>query len=74
MPASSEYVECNLDRDSLDDFGVVTRGIIRWQQRKLRSARRRDFDYFAAYNLAGIFVNPDLRRVANPDVRELELF
>ena len=71
---SSAVVECDLDRNSLNNLGVVTGGIVWRQQRKLRSARRSDFDYFAVYDLPGILVDPDLRRIAYPDIRELRFF
>ena len=72
--AELAVVECDLDRNSLNNLGVITGGIVGRQQRKLRSARRSDFDHFAVYDLPWILVNPDLRRVAYPDIRELRFF
>ena len=46
-------LECDLDRDSLHYLGIVAGRVIRWQQRKLRSAGRGYFDDLAADDLPG---------------------
>src|ERR1044071_6071636 len=67
-------IEDNLYRDALRDLGEVARGVVGWQQRELRPARRGDLFHMAFQLEAGKGVNGDYRRIALADIGQLSLF
>src|SRR5277367_14766 len=61
-------IQPDLYRNALHNLGEVAGSIVGWQQRKLRSAGRSNFDDSAMDNLSGEFVDADLGRIANFDI------
>ena len=55
------------------DFRVVAGGVVRREQRKLRTACGRNLDHLPAEEFAGILVDADLRWVSDFHVCELRL-
>src|SRR5271157_824199 len=66
-------VECNFYRDSLHDLGEIASRVVGRQQRKLRSASRRNLDDFATDDLSGVCVDTDLCRITDFDIGQLGL-
>jgi len=61
-------IERNLDRDSLYHLGEITGRVVGRQQRKLRSAGRRNLNDLATDDLSGIFVDTQLCEIADFDM------
>ena len=71
--AQRRVVERDLDRHALHDFREIAGRVVRWQERELRSAGRRDLEHSAAYHFAGIHIDADVDRIADLDVGQLRL-
>src|SRR4029077_8058653 len=69
----SGVVQHDLDRDALHDLGEIAGRIVRRTQRKLRAAGRSNLKYLAVDHAARIFVDANLRWIANFDISELRL-
>src|SRR6266567_1678152 len=70
---NARIIEPDLYGDSLHDFREITGGIVRRQQRELRTAGGRDLDHFAVDHPSRVRVDADLRRVADLHIGELRL-
>ena len=66
-------VERDLDRHALHDLREIAGGIVRGQERELRSARGRDLENPPVYHFAGIHIDADVDRIADFDVGQLRL-
>src|SRR4029077_20665434 len=68
-----DIIQHNLYGNALHDLGEVSGSIVRWQQRKLRSAGRSNLDNLAVNGFPGVFIDPNFCGVANFNVGQLGL-
>jgi hypothetical protein len=66
-------IEGDLYRDSLNNLGEVARGVVRREQRELRSACRGNFDNFSLEHDTGKRIDPDIGQVTGSDIGKLSL-
>ena len=64
-------IEGDLYRNSLNNLGEIARGIVRREQRELRSACRSNFDSFSVEHDTRIRIDPDIDHVAGSDIGKL---
>src|SRR5262249_12740535 len=58
-------------RHTLNNLGEITCGVVWWEQRKLRTACRSDFENAALEHLAGVHIHANLRGISGLDVGQL---
>jgi hypothetical protein len=66
-------IEGDLYRNSLNNLGEIACGIVRREQRELRSACRGNFDNFSVEHDTGKRIDPDIGHVAGSDIGKLSL-
>src|ERR1700684_2843316 len=71
VPQGMPWVEHDLDRDSLHHLGKVSGGVIGRQQRKLRSASRRNLLHLPMEDDSREGIDPDVCRVSLTHVDKL---
>src|SRR5580692_3999624 len=66
-------IEGDLHRDSLHHLRVIPGGVVRRQQRKLRTAGWSNFEYLPLENFSRIFIDAQVCRIADFHIGQLRL-